>query len=858
MNKSAIIAFYLLVLVNTYAQNPIITLNSKPKLPPNSVIEIDGFIDDKVQISKLIEKINSKSVVSIINVDEDQLKYILTRLNSVKQIRSVELNGVTLSNQLNNSTFSVESLIISDCDYPKNSSQKIILPKSKDLFIENVTDTSLLTFLAGNNIPSNLFINDCEINDKNVFKRLEELDLQSLTVTNCNLERFPYNIAKSKNLKTLDLSHNNIWLLDTTGISKLSVFKCEGNPLSGYLKDKGKNDLAINKPNDKNSTIVHRNETNSIHFASENPSLKPASKNFNVLTQEFKINNAVSSKIVTNEKAKFDIPANCFVDENGNDVKGPIEIIIREYNDPVSIMIAGIPMNLAQNNTTDYLVSDGMFEIQAYAGAKKLEVKPGKQIDVTYPSANNLTKDNQLWDLDTNGTWNNISTTANFAGATSTPGLTKAVKRYQQLLKETQKIKDTSGYDYRFNDKWHCGQFLIDSGLITKDRPYKRVYNRMFYQKDRFHVDGQLLEDKKTVVIRLTPNSTDARRMYSSISSLRWVVTDELDKKEMKALLGHHIYCDARFIQAEDDLTLQVKDVNGIHSYSLEPFSYLNIKAAKNRSKKIMKRVEKKVTTYQAKNKPVKEFFIHTSNSQIEPRQKFKLIKPLRTDAEKKMSYNDFHNYALPRFTSNSGSSSLYYQFSLNKVGMKNIDCMRKIKSPKKILTQTIDKDTINNSYIYQPAENTLISCYGQSNKSNNVYAESNVDTYIINLCGDDMSYTKLTGNEIKNLPADETVCTSVKIKANDFNIKEMDENIERAKIKLFPNPTSGIFQLKMKNYDHFDVKIYGGSGQLLKSFLQNTNDSQFDISELTVGTYIINIEVNGLVVACDKIIKTK
>lgn len=60
------------------------------------------------------------------------------------------------------------------------------------------------------------------------------------------------------------------------------------------------------------------------------------------------------------------VPANAFVDKNGNRTSGEIEIRYREFRDPFEIMLAGIPMHYDTAGTHEQLVSDGMIELRAF------------------------------------------------------------------------------------------------------------------------------------------------------------------------------------------------------------------------------------------------------------------------------------------------------------------------------------------------------------------------------------------------------------------------------------------------------------------------------------------------------------
>ncbi|MCB9261417.1 MAG: hypothetical protein H6607_03505 [Flavobacteriales bacterium] len=85
--------------------------------------------------------------------------------------------------------------------------------------------------------------------------------------------------------------------------------------------------------------------------------------------------------------AKVKVPANAFVDQNGNPVSGSVTLEFTEINDPAAVIASGLPMCIAINGKTEYMQSGGMFEINAKQGNELLKLANGKQIDVQTKSS---------------------------------------------------------------------------------------------------------------------------------------------------------------------------------------------------------------------------------------------------------------------------------------------------------------------------------------------------------------------------------------------------------------------------------------------------------------------------------------
>ncbi len=80
--------------------------------------------------------------------------------------------------------------------------------------------------------------------------------------------------------------------------------------------------------------------------------------------------------------SKIIVPAAAFVDNKGNIVEGEVDIRYREFHDYIDFFLSGIPMQYDSAGTLYQLESAGMVEIYAEQGGQKVNVAPGKEIDV--------------------------------------------------------------------------------------------------------------------------------------------------------------------------------------------------------------------------------------------------------------------------------------------------------------------------------------------------------------------------------------------------------------------------------------------------------------------------------------------
>ncbi|MEL6866539.1 MAG: hypothetical protein AAFP19_19090, partial [Bacteroidota bacterium] len=84
--------------------------------------------------------------------------------------------------------------------------------------------------------------------------------------------------------------------------------------------------------------------------------------------------------------SKITVPPAAFVDQNGQAVEGDVEVRYREFHDYVDFFLSGIPMEYDSAGVRYQLESAGMIEIFAEQNGQRLNVAPGKSIDVELTS----------------------------------------------------------------------------------------------------------------------------------------------------------------------------------------------------------------------------------------------------------------------------------------------------------------------------------------------------------------------------------------------------------------------------------------------------------------------------------------
>jgi len=127
------------------------------------------------------------------------------------------------------------------------------------------------------------------------------------------------------------------------------------------------------------STIMEDTSANYEHF---NPGINPPIKSLKLPKSIYTVQPSVNTSITRPNGTTISIPANAFIDKDGNEVKENVTLTYKEFMDPLSIFASGIPMTYDSGTLT----SAGMFQMYAFSGKEELQLKPGKAIDVDFVS----------------------------------------------------------------------------------------------------------------------------------------------------------------------------------------------------------------------------------------------------------------------------------------------------------------------------------------------------------------------------------------------------------------------------------------------------------------------------------------
>ncbi len=172
-----------------------------------------------------------------------------------------------------------------------------------------------------------------------------------------------------------------------------------------YLKPICKNNSEIGKAKNRRVTLKIYEEKN-------NPSIN----GLTLKEESYKINGTKKETIQYKSGTQITIPENAFVDKNGKDVVGTVNISYIEYREPVDFLLGNITMDYNDGTENHHFNSAGMFKIYATQNGENVTLKDGKNITFNFQKTQELPNLNFYQLDDTTKKWkelysfNNITT----------------------------------------------------------------------------------------------------------------------------------------------------------------------------------------------------------------------------------------------------------------------------------------------------------------------------------------------------------------------------------------------------------------------------------------------------------------
>lgn len=158
------------------------------------------------------------------------------------------------------------------------------------------------------------------------------------------------------------------------------------------------------KADDKTITL-NNSKTNTSHAKPSRAFIVPPVAKLNVPYTSYKVKADQGATIKHKTNSKITIPKKAFVDKQGHDIVGDVEIRYREFHNQADIIASGIPMAYDSAGIKTHLESAGMLDIRGYQNNEPVYIAPNKTITVEFQSEHTADKYN-MYVLDTiAGNW---------------------------------------------------------------------------------------------------------------------------------------------------------------------------------------------------------------------------------------------------------------------------------------------------------------------------------------------------------------------------------------------------------------------------------------------------------------------
>ena len=144
-----------------------------------------------------------------------------------------------------------------------------------------------------------------------------------------------------------------------------------------------------------------------FNYDDDTPCVNPPIKELDVEYSSYFVEAETGGEFVHPTGSIIKIPPMAFEDENGNELRGEIEIRYREFHDQLDILFSGIPMSYDSAGITYNFESAGMLEIQGFQNEQPINIQSDKAIEISLESNNPSPTFNVYYLDQKSGQWSN-------------------------------------------------------------------------------------------------------------------------------------------------------------------------------------------------------------------------------------------------------------------------------------------------------------------------------------------------------------------------------------------------------------------------------------------------------------------
>ncbi len=439
-------------------------------------------------------------------------------------------------------------------------------------------------------------------------------------------------------------------------------------------------------------------------FTKEYKNIKPPIKGVNVVSTDYRLNPNINNTVTYKSGTQIYIPDNCFVDAEGNIIKGHVDFHYREFRDQAEMLVSGIPMGYDSAGVNNNFESAGMFEMLASQNGQEVFMNPERQVRMDFSSTNASPTFNFYNYDDETGNWDYRGKAGapdqikvnkqrrGWGGFSRSPNLvvnialSNAWRKFRRnddpkdvpefdATKMTQRFMDSTyffTYDstetkFTFARK-NLARYQADS-LTTKagKKAHRTIRKAKLISLDKWKGEKK----RGQYWFTLDPLNRDFPEL-AAMKGLVWVYDGDMQYRNIrrKYFYKQSVFdLRIKYLEAEETFELTLKTADGLITMRAYP-RYANLERGHDRAKKryseiaarynalLAKRVAKFDGRIDKKNENLNEIQVFNATYRKEA---YEDVKPRMSPEETEMSYGEWLNYynRVCAFKSGGGSGNL-------------------------------------------------------------------------------------------------------------------------------------------------------------------------------------------------------
>lgn len=669
--------------------------------------------------------------------------------------------------------------------------------------------------------------NDPGIDIENGMITLGKLpQLEHLSLRDNDIEELPSSISSLSNLASLDISSNYIEKLPSflAKLEKLdslalqgNAFKDLGNEAQKIASIKNLSAISVDSDLEEKEILALRKKLpntrielvkDEFDLAVESTGTQPKFHVNSLITPPlpqltikpvvYNVSADQGGEIVYASGTKINIPAGALTDAQGNPVTGNVSLSYREFQNPIDILLSGIPMTYDSGGTVNQFETAGMFELYASQGDKELFVKPGAKIDVQLASPDAAPSFNFYALNESSKNWDYIGKAGTIKQEEKVSARSEAWKIYHRWLgykngRRNEQV-DTKPFAERFQDTSYFYLTKKDQGTLARwnNRGRKKTRDEVLYAKSPviLKTEKRVREDRKgivkfTITQRWKSNGLTFHNELKSLEGLTLVYDGPMPGSEFrKHFIRKRRFNDIKvsYTPGSSEVTIELKDNNGFESLTASIYS-----PGEEITKMAKRKLAARYRAYAGQVKQKQRRFDKDIAKDVEAQKKkhekdeqfaWKQARKAMTKEELAMSKNDWLAYYNQMIAASRETdiitSGITRNLSISGFGVYNCDQVKRLQNPVKVLASykngNGDKVSWNTTYVLDKNVRGVLTYSGAyaGIKENEIAFDPN-STQSILVISDNGKVSVMKGEELKGKTFPYR---------SEFEIKELNTNL--------------------------------------------------------------------------------